>query len=207
MSNIYVPVDFSDLRKNLFPEEKVIYSTLAEAELRGGSTYTGRGIKQYKTKWITHLLFTERGLAIHLKSKSGDIPFYSPLYNTGFLLKNLIVNTNFKEPFRGGITIGGVTITLNPIINKDMESAKDFKRRKKEFKKTVKPYMLQQQLELVKFLWDFFERKPEAKYVDYVSEAEYPCVEAGYKAFKSFWKKGTPLQRYIDMINKKFEKL
>jgi len=211
MSDIYIPIDYTNLKEVIPLGQEIVYSTFAEIDLRGGNTYTGRGISQIRSKWQTHVLFTKEGLAIFLDrkfiNKKEFIPVYYPYYNTGFLLKKLVISADFKEPFRGGITIGGVTMTLSLIKHSKFETKSSFKARSKEFKKTIKSYILEQSKTILKVLYEYFERNPEATYQDYATTTTYPYNEIGYKALKKQWKKGTPLEKYMEMINDQFEKL
>lgn len=91
MSNIYVPIDYSDV-KNVIPQgEDIIYSTLCKATIDKSF-----GPIINKTKWLSHVLMTEKGIAFSVPQKKKPTEFvYVPWYeiyhtwNDGIFLRNL----------------------------------------------------------------------------------------------------------------------
>ncbi|MFX0005931.1 MAG: hypothetical protein ACFFA7_12420 [Promethearchaeota archaeon] len=61
ISDIYVPIDFSDLKSVIPPGEDIIYSTLCKGRATVMSKWDAR--KNITTTWVTHVLFTENGVA------------------------------------------------------------------------------------------------------------------------------------------------
>jgi len=57
MSDIYVPIDYSDIKNKIPPGEDIIYSTLCK-----GQTSQNLGTKTKRWTWISHVLMTPNGL-------------------------------------------------------------------------------------------------------------------------------------------------
>ena len=58
MSDIYVPINYSDINKIIPPGEEIIYSTLCK-----GVLLLSQGTKSITYKWKTHVLITPNGIA------------------------------------------------------------------------------------------------------------------------------------------------
>lgn len=64
MSDIYLPIDYSDVKNVIPPGEDIIYSTLCRGEV---VDMTSTHMK--KTSWPTHLLMTNKGIAFSIPIK------------------------------------------------------------------------------------------------------------------------------------------
>lgn len=135
MSNLYVPIDYSQLSEVIPEGEDILYSTLSSAQLinaMGG-----------KTNWDTHILITKSGFAAFsrvekyltkkgkarynlIKKKKKIATFYpwkgSGLKKITFKKKKIIVVLS-KVNF----------IHYEAKIDKNFESSNSFKQRSKEF--------------------------------------------------------------------------
>lgn len=76
MSDIYVPIDFSDIKNKIPPGEDIIYSTLCK-----GFTSQTVGTKTKTWRWISHVLMTPNGVAYTFpnmkKKKAPPLQIYS----------------------------------------------------------------------------------------------------------------------------------
>lgn len=159
MENIYIPLDFSNLREFLPPNEKIIYSSLCTIKYRYAYDVgfnplallsmfqPTRNIKQEKIAFNSHLLITTRGFAYFcqpltvIEKKPVRLP-QIPTYNT-LLNIDSVSNTRIKALHSD---------IFNPINNDyrfelqrhpNFESETTFKQRIKNFKLSIYPYILE----------------------------------------------------------------
>lgn len=89
MSDIYVPIDFSDLKSVIPPGEDIIYSTLCK-----GIATIDEVTKRKTTTWITHVLFTQNGVAWvkphYTKKRKTPTQEYTPLVDINYLFYDII---------------------------------------------------------------------------------------------------------------------
>lgn len=208
MSNIYIPIDFSDLKSAIPPEQEIIYSTYAEVAYRGLRPYyasdakelTRRGFRQYKAKWNTHVLITSKGLAfeIHYKYKTPLQTYYLPLYHSAFLLKKYII-TILDE-------IIGSSHALSLLRVPDFEDYDTFKKRSKEFKSFLKPFILTEMTEMLKESYPYFENNPDYTYSEYLTTHESPMNKLAFHSKREHIKRGGSLEQYVEYFEKKMGK-
>lgn len=117
MSNIYVPIDFSDAKNRIPTGEDILYSTLCQV---------ASGSAAYTTKWLSHVLMTEKGLVYTapISNKFDPLVLYVPwnkIYGIG------------KARFQRG------QIYFKLVFDNKYETEESFKQRCKEFKSIIKP--------------------------------------------------------------------
>lgn len=90
MSDIYVPIDYSDIKKKIPPGEEIIYSTLCKGVVEVG----GPPQKTIRTTWITHVLFTQNGVTWvkphYTKKRRPSTQEYTPLEDVNYLFYDRI---------------------------------------------------------------------------------------------------------------------
>ena len=95
MSDIYVPIDSSDLKSVIPPGEDIIYSTLCK-----GIATVAEFNKRTTTNWITHVLFTQNGVAWvkphYTKKKEPSTLHYTPLEYIDYLFYDRIPSFQIK---------------------------------------------------------------------------------------------------------------
>jgi hypothetical protein len=142
MSNIYVPIDYTDAKKVIPEGEDIIYSTLCKVN------YTVRSGNQSKTYFFdSHVLFTEEGFAYTIPQKSDEILLlYRPLNQIYKLRKNawqLKVGIGEK---RSLMYIYGkekfIYYNFKCKRAKEFESKEKFKERSSKFEEKLMPLIL-----------------------------------------------------------------
>jgi len=120
MTDIYVPIDYSDLKSVIPPGEDIIYSTLSQVNIRKFSAHE---------KWNSHVLLTKNHFAytepIKRKSPQSNI---LPLYELWLFAPNTIFITKLFA-FR--------------FVRDTNETKENFKIRSKEFGLKFLPYLLE----------------------------------------------------------------
>lgn len=153
IENVYVPIEISDLREVLPPNEKIIYSTICLVSFKhkvgGGATRS----KTFKVKYETHVLITPRGFAFFRRSwevKWGKLKLFSgePEYNS-LLDVSLVLNNGFK--FQGFL--------FKFIYQPNFESEETFKERSKKFKMILFPYLLETTQTFIAYVLDNKEKE------------------------------------------------
>ena len=130
MAEIYVPIDFSEVKNVIPPGEDIIYSSLAK----------GMAVSVVKNKrftWQTHFLATNNGVAItiplnvsYTKRAIKKLEYPSPLYYIpwGNIIFNkynaMVVYANADRP---------LTCTFLLLRNKNFETKEKFKERRSQF--------------------------------------------------------------------------
>ncbi|MFX1411625.1 MAG: hypothetical protein ACFFA6_14830 [Promethearchaeota archaeon] len=129
MSDIYVPIDYSEVKNVIPPGEDIVYSTLCKVTNNissiGGST---------TQKWISHVLITTKGVAFTIPQKKGPIELtylfwydIDKVFSRGFMLRPKF------------------SITTQFLLTRDsnFESKESFKERHKLFKGKLLPIIVQ----------------------------------------------------------------
>ncbi|MFX1375432.1 MAG: hypothetical protein ACFFA0_06450 [Promethearchaeota archaeon] len=173
ISNIYVPIEYSNLKSIIPPEENTIYSTLATA-----STATS---SKYIKKWDTHVLFTNKGIAfmaMNKKKNSNEVePIYIPLYD-------LAVTGVLGAPLRAP-PYCHLALKRHP----DFETKDVFKQRAKAFQAVVAPLVIaakKQQIEYLESVTGPEEKSSEKKAKKLLKEI--PDLEKIQKKWSKFIK-------------------
>jgi hypothetical protein len=121
MTEIYVPIDYSDLKSVIPPGEDIIYSSLCQANMSFGPR---------TEKWNSHILLTKNHFAYTkpVKRKAPESILF-PLYKLWLFAPNTIyINKLFS--FR---------LKQDP----NYETKENFKKRGKEFGYKFLPYLLE----------------------------------------------------------------
>ncbi len=116
MSDIYVPIDYSNAKEKIPPDEDIVYSTLMKVS---------SGPANYKSKWTSHVLMTTRGI-------SYTIPMGRKVPIVRYEKWNGIYGIMRKQ-----FQIGGTYFKL--VRDPNYESKESFKIRIKQFSSTIKP--------------------------------------------------------------------
>ena len=131
MSDLYLPINYSNLSK-LIPEgEDIIYSTLCEVKFFLGT---------YKHTWKSHVLITPNYVAFtHPELKMFN---YSPINSmTDGALKLIIVELGLLEQLKiDSFILVVFNFKLEREPNHELKAT--FKERKKNFQKTILPYLV-----------------------------------------------------------------
>jgi hypothetical protein len=116
MQDIYIPIDYSNAKEKIPSGEDIIYSTLMKVT---------SGTPAYKSKWISHVLMTTKGIAYTVpQRKSPPIGIYHSWKG---------IYGIWRKQFQ----IGGTYFKLERDPN--YESKESFKMRTKVFASTIKP--------------------------------------------------------------------
>ena len=110
--DIYVPIDYSNVKSVIPPGEDIVYSTLCNVTA---------GTPVYRRKWTSHVLITTDGIAYTTPSR--------PKYVTWSFAYGIM-----RKQFQ----IGGTYFKLT--WDPNYESKESFKLRKKEFSVKIRPY-------------------------------------------------------------------
>lgn len=135
MAEIYVPIDYSNLKEILPVGDDIIYSTLCKAyHTDAGSLII----------WKTHLLMTEKGIAFSKPGeKKKDPPelIYIDWTKVVYVLKKgLRVNISLGYP---ASKFDYEMVDLNLKSDPNFESKDKFKKRLNEFPRKFIPYVLE----------------------------------------------------------------
>lgn len=127
MSNIFVPINYSEVASVIPAGEDVLYSTLCHVKERGGV-----GPTSYKKTYSSHVVLTTNGIAFEAKRKvSKSRCFYLP-----YIDKLFQVRIKPSNKFNAGI---GVLYSFQLKHSKDFESKQQFNERSQLFFKTMAP--------------------------------------------------------------------
>ena len=121
MAEIYVPIESSDLRSRIPPDEQIIYSTM----LHGSITFGNR-----RTTWNTHALMTNKGIHSYMAralQKQLDYHFMDWIY---------------VKRIGGGTIMFNLNDTYSFARVDQFETKEDFKVRKKNMGATLYPVIL-----------------------------------------------------------------
>ena len=125
MTDIYVPIDYSNLRAVIPPGEDIIYSTLCLAKIKSSR---GIGYVEYTTtKWKTHVLMTPKGFA-YIDGRN-SFAYYDDWYNVWAITKRRIM-------YQKG---GGLYFIVKPDVSYETYAA--FRERLKNFVPTIRPIL------------------------------------------------------------------
>ncbi len=94
-AEIYVPIDYSNLKSILPPNNDILYSTKCKASLQ---------IKNTVYSWDSHMLIVNDGVAYILRRNKGEPKtqfFFCPWYNTNIVaLTKKLVSISVKNDYR-----------------------------------------------------------------------------------------------------------
>jgi len=116
MSDIYIPIDYSNAREKIPSGEDIIYSTLMKVS---------SGTPAYKRKWISHVLMTTKGIVYTMPQRKNTTV---GIYHSWKGIYGI-----FRKQFQ----IGGTYFKL--VRDPNSESKESFKMRSKVFASTIKP--------------------------------------------------------------------
>ena len=138
MSEIYVPIDSSDVKEVIPPGEDIIFSSLAKAHGYSGNS---------SVSWNTHVLFTSNGIAFKRPEDFGRKK--SPMIN---IYAQWEAAHSFMSVGKmgAGFTIRGCTLGF--VLNKDVETKEKFQERTKEFIAKYRPYLIEKKEKYVEEL-------------------------------------------------------
>jgi hypothetical protein len=107
MSNIYIPIDHTNVKEVIPPGENIIYSTLCSAVERGGV-----GPTRYKKKYKSHILVTDKGIAFTIpKWRKEPMSIYKPLEEVRITKKGKL-SLSVKRPNEPALGIAYFVPTL-----------------------------------------------------------------------------------------------
>ena len=134
MAEIYLPIDFSDVRDAIPLGESIIYSTLCKAY------YNDAGSLKI---WMTQVLLTEKGVAFSMPGESGIWELkYVDWTRVWFVLKKgLRVYIVKGYPYSNmdfASTIVDLSLKMSP-----NESKQEFKERSKRFPRKFMPFLIE----------------------------------------------------------------
>ncbi len=121
MAEIYVPIESSDLKTRIPPDEQIIYSTM----LHGSITFGNR-----RTTWNTHALMTNKGIHSHMAramQKQLDYHFMDWIY---------------VKRIGGGTIMFNLNDTYSFARVEQFETKEKFKERKKTMGASLWPVIL-----------------------------------------------------------------
>jgi len=137
MSDIYVPIDYSDIKNKIPPGEDIIYSTLCK-----GQTSQNLGTKTKRWTWISHVLMTPNGLVYTFpdvrKKKAPPLQIYDTWEN----IKSIVSVGKFGTGF---VLSRGTDFKL--VRGEDFETKEKFKERSKEFIAQFRPLLIKKKEE------------------------------------------------------------
>ncbi len=137
MSDIYVPIDYSDVKSAIPPGEDIIYSTLCKVEASSGTFVTGGSI----SRWLSHVLMTPTGVAYTIPTKKNKPPLH--IYGTWAEDIRFIF-----EPRKKTCRFNTRILTLfNLIRDENFESEEVFYKRIREFPAKIRPILMERKAE------------------------------------------------------------
>ncbi len=90
MSDIYIPIDYSEVKNIIPPGEDIVYSTLCKVRNTISHTMGGSTTR----KWISHVLITTKGIAYTIPQKKAPIELrylfwydIDKVFSRGFMLR------------------------------------------------------------------------------------------------------------------------
>jgi hypothetical protein len=141
MSDIFVPIDHTDLKEVIPPGENITYSTLCNVVEKGGV-----GPTSYKKKYKSHVLVTNKGIAFTIpKWRKEPKSFYMPLDKVRITKKGKL-SLSVRREFTSGLAY------FVPVIAKEYESAQSFKEREPKFGAAIIPLIVESYKETMKIM-------------------------------------------------------
>ncbi|MFX1588060.1 MAG: zinc-ribbon domain-containing protein [Promethearchaeota archaeon] len=141
--NIFVPIDFSDVRKAIPKAEDIIYSTFCSAQKVGPESFSpGRGYHQLKVTpegYQSHVLFTKNGIAYQEPIAGLMRAHYIPWYD---VIGILVGAFTFTKGARTKLT--NYTYTMTPVTK--YESLSDFEMRTRRFFFDFVPHVIEEKI-------------------------------------------------------------
>ncbi|MFW9818806.1 MAG: hypothetical protein ACFFE5_04285 [Candidatus Thorarchaeota archaeon] len=135
ISDIYVPIDYSDLKSIIPPGEDIIYSTLCKGIASVPHKYDAR--KKIITKWATHILITPNGIAWnkpnYYTKKQPSTQEYTNLEFIDRFFRMKVVGSGFSF----------YPADLKVVRDENYESKEKFKERSRKFVSTIAPYAIE----------------------------------------------------------------
>jgi len=209
MSEIYVPIDFSNVYSVIPAGEDILYSTLCR-----GTSLSSTVTKLVRRYWVAHVLITNKRLAfniprdirfnpMNIKSKnlnnvdlSGEDEYYVPLRKVVFIGKRLGVNLDednnidSSEALKRGEPTAPVYY-LKLARNPNFETNRKFKERSSQFKQKFLPLVKHLRLKFYKETYEIFNNYPEITVEGY-REKFGPIQDNMFLKIKKKWEKGQP---------------
>jgi len=189
MEGIYVPIDFSDLKEILPPNEEIIYSTLCTIRFSYW-IYKGRAFKR-RAKYNSHVLITEKGIAYYCRIVKSNklsrdrLPRYNTLLNM-FKVKG----ENFK-------VFQATTCDFRLIQHPTYESEATFNERIKEFRMKLTPYLIDTAKTLISYIL-------ENRYEEIKKDSPLWRIDNDFFAFQS--SKDLYIPPYIEPLSSELSK-
>lgn len=121
MSDIHLPIDYSNLKAVIPPGEDIIYSTLC-------IVIDSLTVPLITKNWLSHVLLTTKGLAYTKPKRKKSLQAFYVDWN------------NVKNVYMGGIRLK-ILIDLRLARDPIFESNEAFIMRKNRFRTTIKPVM------------------------------------------------------------------
>jgi hypothetical protein len=215
VSNIYIPIDSSDLSKVIPEGEDIIYSSLCKGE----GTYIANNKNYF---WNSHLLMTNRGLyfIIPLNARFSKkqiakldpkVEVFVPWYNVsnivslkdleekGGKLAKMAINLAIKAHKEVAIHVtgletgGGISFYCTLYLSRDpnFETEEKYNQRIYEIKELINPIRVPLRLEIAKNLHKRFDQNPKYNIKEFKSEfGDFSGII--FSVIKKDWKKGKP---------------
>lgn len=215
MSNIFIPIDSSDLSKVIPEGEDIIYSSLCKGE--------GTAIADNKKYfWNSHLLMTNRGIyfTIPLNARYSKkqitkldpkLEVFAPWYNIskivsikdmegkGSKLVKMAIKLALKEHKEVSISVSGLETggglgffcTLFLMRDPNFETEEKYNQRISEIKGLTDPIRKPIRLEIAKNLHKKFDQNPKYNIKEFKEElGDFDGII--FSVIKKDWKKGKP---------------
>ena len=132
MSDIYVPIDFSDIKNKIPPGEDIIYSTLCKGYT---SMYIGTKIKKWN--WISHVLMTPNGVAYTFPNTTNRKAPPLQIYSTWDEILAIVSMGKFVAGFSLSFTT-----SFKLVREENFETKEKFNERSKEFIAKFRPLLI-----------------------------------------------------------------
>ena len=169
MSDIYVPIDFSDLKSVIPPGEDIIYSTLCN-----GFTSVRLVRKTRTYNWNTHLLMTPNGIAYYMPDTTKKKAPLLPMYSTW---DEIFAIMGMGKLGCGFSMINGLSFKL--LREANFETKDNFKERSREFVVKFRPLLIKKKEQWL----ELNRNNPEIK------KSKIKSMEASLAEMKSLEKK------------------
>lgn len=165
MSEIYVPIDFSNARDVIPPGEDIIYSTIC-----AGKGEFLEGTKSTTYKWESHFLLTDKGVAftipLDVSHTKKQIKNLNPRAEHYLEWHNIIVvpgRTGDKPGFIVDKIENEIKITcfFELVRNPNFESEEKFQDRKQLFFDKFKPIQEQKRNDIIEKFYEFKKENPD----------------------------------------------
>lgn len=216
MSNIFIPIDSSDLRKAIPEGEDIIYSTLCKGE--GEAMFENK-----KWSWNSHLLMTQKGMyfTIPLNARfskkqiaklNPKLEVFAPWYNIGNVVTadymavenpgkvaKMAMKYAAKQQKDAMIAVGGIEngkeidfyTKLYVIRDPNFETEEKYYERIAQLKEFIDNYKVPIKLDIAKYLYTKFDENPKYKFKEFKNDNKYSDLDRlFFEIIKTDWKKG-----------------